>query len=106
VNRPLPPRDRGDRNSAAKRASRSARVVPGVGGLVCRVAAVASRPRFGHCCATGGPRSFVWRRLSLTANGAASWASQVGLEARSRKARRGRSRAGQEGEGRCYLLIR
>jgi hypothetical protein len=70
VNRPLPPRDRGDRNTAAKRASRSTRPVPGVGGLACRVAALANTPRFGHGCATGSPRSFVWRRLSLTANAA------------------------------------
>jgi hypothetical protein len=67
VNRPLPPRDRGDRNTAAKRASRSARLVSGIGGLARRVAALANRPRFGHCCATGSPRSFAWRRLGLTA---------------------------------------
>jgi hypothetical protein len=70
VNRALPPRDRGDRNDAAERASRLARLVPGIGRLVCRVAAVASRPRVGHRWATCGPRSFVWRRLSLTANAA------------------------------------
>jgi hypothetical protein len=70
VNRSLPPRDRGDRNSAAKRAPRRAGVVPGVGGLARRVAALARRPRVGPCRATFGPRSFVWRGLGVKANAA------------------------------------
>jgi hypothetical protein len=70
VNRSLPPGGRGDRNAAAKRTPGSAGPVPGVGGLACRVAAIARRPTVGHGCATCGPRSFVWRRLSLTAKAA------------------------------------
>jgi hypothetical protein len=38
-----------------------------LGGLVWRVAAVASQRTFGHCYATGSPRSFVWRGLGVTA---------------------------------------
>jgi hypothetical protein len=67
VNRSLPPGDCGDRGFATERARRLTGLMPGVGGLARRVAALASRPRFGHGCATCGPRSFVWRRLSLTA---------------------------------------
>jgi hypothetical protein len=67
VNRTLLPRDRGDRNANPSRVSRSARPVPGVGGLVCRVAAVAREPRVGHWFATVGARSFARLRLGLTA---------------------------------------
>jgi hypothetical protein len=70
VNRALLPRDRGDRSATAKRAPRRTRPVPGFGGLARRVAALANRPRFGHRCATFGPRSFVWRRLGFTAKAA------------------------------------
>jgi hypothetical protein len=77
MNRSLPLRNRGGRNSAAKRASRCARTVPSFVRLACRVAAVASRPRVGHRWASVGPRSPAWRRLSLTAKAAVSWAYQV-----------------------------
>ena len=57
----------------------------------------AGQPRVGHCCATSGPRSLARQRHGVLAQAAVTWAGQAGIEARSRKARRGRSRAGQEG---------
>jgi hypothetical protein len=71
--------------------------MPGSGGLVWGVAAVAGGPRVGPGCATVGPRAFGWRQVGVTAKATVTWAGRAGIEARSRKARRGRSRASQEG---------
>jgi hypothetical protein len=67
VNRALPPRGRGDRSTDSSRAPRCAWTVPGVGGLVSRAPAVASRPRVGHCCATFSPRSLAGPGRGVTA---------------------------------------
>lgn len=50
----------------------------------------ASQPRNGPCCATVGPGSLARRRLGVfSAKAAVTLAGQAGIEARSRKARRG-----------------
>jgi hypothetical protein len=67
MNRALPPGDYGYRSSTPSRPSGSARALPGAGGLVGGVAAVATR--IGHHCATFGPRSFLRRRLDVCGQG-------------------------------------
>jgi hypothetical protein len=90
MNRALPPGDRGYRSPDPRRESGSGRVVLGLGGLVGGIAAAA---RFGRYCATVGPRSRRWRRLGVRAKAAVTGAGRAGIEARSKKVRRGRSRA-------------
>ena len=51
----------------------------------------------GHRCATGGPRSLLWRGLGVFRQRCRDAAGWAGLGPKSRKAHRGRSRAGQEG---------
>jgi hypothetical protein len=63
-------------------------------GLARRTPAAASWPRFHHPSRTFGPRSFVRRRLGVWANAGNGGKQARKLDARSRKARRGRSRAG------------
>ena len=86
MNRALPQRDRRDRISDPRWASRSGRVVSGAGRLVGGVKATASAIRKGHRCATVGARAFE-ARVCQSVLGA-------GLEA-ARPARA--CRAGQEG---------
>ena len=92
MNRPLPPGDGGCGSPATCWASGRAGIVSGAGGLVAGTAAAASGPTIGHRWATFGPRSLAPRRCgqSQVRGRAAS------IAARSGKARRGRSRAGQE----------
>jgi hypothetical protein len=59
-----------------------------------------SRPRaltIGHRFATGAPRSLWWRGLGVFDQGIVNAARRAGIGARSKKARRGRSRAGERG---------
>lgn len=70
MNRSLPPGDRGLRGPDPGRASGSGRAVSGPGGLVGGVAAAATTLRVGHCCATFGPGSLLWRRLGVWAKAA------------------------------------
>jgi hypothetical protein len=80
--------------------------VPRAHRLVGGVAAAAGEPTIGPCCATFGPRSLRRRPLGVSANAAVTLPWRPGIEANEKKARRGRSRAGQEGGVRCYWLIR
>ena len=59
--------------------------------------------RVGHGCATFGPRSFRRRRLGVLGKGA-NWIGQAVLDARSRKAHRGKCRGGL-GRERSVLLV-
>jgi hypothetical protein len=99
MNRSLPRGDCRRRIPDPRRPSRRGRAVPGTGGLVGGVAAVASEPRVGHCCATFGPRWIARRRLGVSAKAAVTRPWHAGIETRSRKARRGRSRGGPGREG-------
>src|ERR1017187_2786122 len=56
---------------------------------------MARESRVGHGRATFGPRWHEWRRLGVTAKAAVTGAGRAGTEATSRKARRGRNRAGR-----------
>ena len=103
MNRALPPGDCGNRNAVAGRPSRCGGTMPGAGRLVGRVAAPARygwrgggsagiahvAPRLAHVSARRG----TWRYWPTT--------GQVGPQ--SKKARRGRSRAGRKGN-RLLLL--
>ena len=71
------------------------------GGLVWRVAAVASEPRVGPSCATFGPRSHGPRRLGEWAKAAVTGVGRAGIEARRREGRRGPEPGGQKGGSRC-----
>ena len=91
MNRSLPPGDRGRRSPDPGRPSGPGRAVPGAGGLVDGVAAVAGEPRVGPRCAMFGPRSRGRRRLGVSAKAAVTWAQRAGIGARSRKARQARA---------------
>src|ERR1022692_2329218 len=95
MNRALPPGDHGQLNPTPRRPPGSVGAVLGLGGLVDGVAAIAGESRVGHCRATFGPRSHEWWRLGVTAKAAVTGAGQAGIESTSRKARRGRNRAGR-----------
>jgi hypothetical protein len=58
-----------------------------------------------HCRATVGLRSFLWRRLGVSANAAGNWAQRAGIATRIRKARDGKCRAGLEGRGGLGLVL-
>src|ERR1017187_9760800 len=94
MNRALPPGDHGQLNPNPRRPPGSVGVV--LGGLVDGVAAIARKSRVGHCRATLGPRWHVWRRLGVTAKAAVTGARRAGIQSTSRKARRGRNRAGRQ----------
>ena len=85
MNRSLPPGDRGSRSATSRGASRSARPVPGAGGLVGGTAATAEEPRIGPRCATVGPRSRRWRQVGVWAHVAVTWAGE-GIEAAKQEA--------------------
>jgi hypothetical protein len=105
MNRPLPPGDRGSRSGDPRGPFRCGRALSGTGGLVRRITAAETAQRIGHRCATIGPRWLGLRGLGVEAKTAVMWQGAEGIEGRSRKARRGRSRAGGKGAGgRCYLL--
>src|ERR1017187_214063 len=64
---------------------------------------MARESRVGHGRATFGPRWHEWRRLGVTAKAAVTGAGRAGIESTSRKARRGRNRAGRRNR-RAMLL--
>jgi len=105
MNRALPPGDRGHQSPAPGRASGRREglclaladwswELRTVGNNAEGLATVA--PRLAHVRSCGGD----WASWPWLGKG------RRGIEAGSRKARRGRSRAGQGGGGRCYWLIR
>jgi hypothetical protein len=106
VNRPLPPGDRGLRDTDARRKSGPGGIVRGPGRLVGGAAAVASELRVGHCCATFGPRSFLRRGLGVSAKTCSDFWRVGRNRGQKQKGPPRRCRAGQEGGVRCYWLIR
>src|SRR5581483_4633004 len=97
MNRTVPPGDRGNRNRDPRGESRSPRTVPGVGRLVMGTSALAGAVRFGQFCATVGPRSRGRSQVDVWANAAMILAGGWKMLRTKQEARRGRSRAGQEG---------